>query len=97
MLNKEPDLVSVEGRKLERCEESVMPLDGSVHMPGSTAADERILGELSVTVFAGAAAVNAIEFNRQEAAIHERRQQQHRSSPFRPGSLDDRLRRLGVI
>jgi hypothetical protein len=81
--------------KVEQPGESVMRLDNvEPYMTGGDVVDEQPLGEVGVKVLEGAAALNAITFNRHEAALHEK---QLRSSPFRRGSLDDRLHRLGVI
>jgi hypothetical protein len=84
-----------EGQKIEQPGESVMLLDNTEpYMIGGDVVDEQPLGELGVKVFRGSAALAISELNRHEAAIDER---QLRSSPFRRGSIDDRLHRLGVI
>jgi hypothetical protein len=84
-----------EGRKAEQSETG-MPYDRArlYTMGEDTPSNEITLGVLGTKVFEGAAALNAVAVNRQESAIRER--QWRESSPFRRGSLNDRLHRLGV-
>jgi hypothetical protein len=81
------------GGKVEATGPAGMPLTAIVLWPGGQVTDECVLGTLETKRYEGQAAYDAIVLNRMTAAPES---PSRRSSANLGGSLDDRLRRLGV-